>query len=158
MIRKLRFASSTLLVLAASTVFAMPVLGGSVLYVDDDAPMGGDGLTWDTSYRFLQDALLFAAEPENGVSEIKVAQGVYQPDKDEGNPKGSGLRNKTFQLVDGILFLGGYAGIGADDPDARDIELYETILSGDLLGQTSRTMKRTVFTLLLVRVHLKAHY
>ncbi len=31
--------------------------GGDVLYVDDDAPPGGDGTSWNTPYRFLQDAM-----------------------------------------------------------------------------------------------------
>lgn len=108
--------------------------GEIVLHVDDDAPLGGDGLSWETAYRFLQDALMFAAEPENGVSEIRTAQGIYTPDRSEDNPKGDGVREGTFQLINGVSLLGGYAGIGADDPDERDIELYETILSGDLLG------------------------
>ena len=28
---------------------------GPVVYVDDDAPPDGDGLSWATAYRFLQD-------------------------------------------------------------------------------------------------------
>lgn len=108
--------------------------GEIVLHVDDDAPAGGDGLSWETSYRFLQDALMFAAEPESGVSEIRTAQGVYKPDRSEKSPKGDGGREGTFQLINGVSLLGGYAGIGAADPDDRDIEIYETILSGDLLG------------------------
>jgi predicted outer membrane repeat protein len=51
--------------------------GGNVLYVDDDAPPAGDGLSWNTAYRFLQDALADAAG--GGVAEIRVAQGVYTP-------------------------------------------------------------------------------
>ena len=115
--------------------------GEFVLHVDDDAPAGGDGHTWKTAYRFLQDALMFAAEPENGVSEIRTAQGVYRPDRTENNPKGDGDREGTFQLINGVSLLGGYAGIGADDPDERDIELYETILSGDLLGDDEADFK-----------------
>ncbi len=34
---------------------------GTILYVDDDAPLNGDGLSWDTAFRFLQDALADAA-------------------------------------------------------------------------------------------------
>ncbi|MDD5454757.1 MAG: right-handed parallel beta-helix repeat-containing protein, partial [Candidatus Ratteibacteria bacterium] len=34
----------------------------------------------------------------------------------------------------GVAVKGGYAGIGAQDPNARDIVAYPTILSGDLLG------------------------
>jgi len=30
--------------------------------------------------------------------------------------------------------MGGYAGLGEKNPDARDVKLFETILSGDLLG------------------------
>ncbi|MCH8823532.1 MAG: right-handed parallel beta-helix repeat-containing protein [Planctomycetes bacterium] len=105
---------------------------GGVLFVDDDAGAGGDGLTWNTAYHFLQDALTTASQ--GGVSEIHVAQGTYKPDRNEANPKGTGDREATFSLVNSVSLMGGYAGIGADDPDAQDFELYETILSGDLLG------------------------
>ncbi len=105
---------------------------GGVLRVDDDASPAGDGLTWDTAYRFLQDALADASG--GGISEIRVAQGTYKPDRDEANPDGTGDREASFHLINGVALMGGYAGIGADDPDARDIELYETIFSGDLLG------------------------
>ncbi|MBA7645390.1 hypothetical protein ES703_53146 [subsurface metagenome] len=33
-----------------------------------------------------------------------------------------------------MTLYGGYAGFGAPDPNARNVELYETILSGDLDG------------------------
>lgn len=51
-----------------------------ILYVDDSVPQSGDGSSWTTAYRFLQDALAFAAQPANGVTEIRVAQGLYKPD------------------------------------------------------------------------------
>ncbi len=41
-------------------------------------------------------------------------------------------RKATFQLKYGVVIKGGYAGFGELDPNARDIEAYETILSGDL--------------------------
>lgn len=106
--------------------------GGSVIYVDDDAPAGGNGTSWDMAYRFLQDALTDAAD--GGVSELRVGQGTYKPDRDETNPDGTGDREATFELLNGVALMGGYAGIGAKDPDARDIELYVTTCSGDLLG------------------------
>ena len=108
------------------------VHAGSVLYVDDDAPPDGDGTDWKKAYRFVQDALADAFQ--GGVSEIRVAQGVYQPDRTEAIPDGTGDREASFQLINGVTLMGGYAGIGADDPDERDIDLYETTLSGDLLG------------------------
>jgi hypothetical protein len=103
---------------------------GTVIHVDDDAAAGGDGVSWGTAFRFLQDAL--AAGP--GVTEIRVAQGIYRPDRSEASPGGTGDRQAKFQLASGQAVRGGYAGIGAPDPDARDTELYETVLSGDLLG------------------------
>ncbi|MCH8150751.1 MAG: hypothetical protein IH830_00075 [Planctomycetes bacterium] len=108
----------------------------TVLYVDDDAPPGGDGTSWNTAYRFLQDAVTDASG--GGISEVRVGQGTYQPDRDELNPLGTGNREATFQLINGVALMGGYAGFGAPDPDARDIELYETILSGDLNGDDGR--------------------
>ncbi len=105
---------------------------GGVLYVDDDAPLGGDGTSWDTAYRFLQDALEDASG--GGITEVRVGQGTYKPDRDEANPDGTGDRAATVQLLNGVAIMGGYAGIGAKDPDARDIELFKTSLSGDLLG------------------------
>ena len=106
------------------------VQAGTVLHVDDDAPLGGDGLSWDTAYRFLQDALADAA----GVTEIRVAQGTYKPDQDEAGNVTSGDRQATFQLINGVALMGGFAGLGAPTPDDRDITGFETILSGDLLG------------------------
>ena len=44
------------------------------------------------------------------------------------------IRSATFQLIDGVALMGGFAGVNAPDPDERDIGLYETLLSGDLLG------------------------
>jgi hypothetical protein len=100
------------------------------LYVDDDAPIGGDGSTWDEALRFLQDALL-AAGP--GVR-VKVAGGIYRPDASSAHPDGTGDRETSFILADGVRILGGYAGQGAADPDERNPDLYETMLSGDLNG------------------------
>jgi predicted outer membrane repeat protein len=45
-----------------------------------------------------------------------------------------GDRTATFGLIDAVALRGGYAGCSAPDPDARDIQLYLTALSGDLLG------------------------
>ena len=101
-----------------------------ILRVDDDAPPGGNGLSWPTAYRFLQDALADAAV--SGVNEIRAAQGLYKPDQSEANPNGTGDREAKFQMLHGLSLVGGYAGIGAKDPNARDYELYETILSGDI--------------------------
>ena len=106
---------------------------GRVIYVDDDAPPGGDGSSWATAYTFLQDALAEAAATEETV-EIRIAQGTYQPDRDAANPGGTGDREASFELPSGLTLAGGYAGVGATEPNARDWEAHLTILSGDLLG------------------------
>ncbi|MHC4970667.1 MAG: right-handed parallel beta-helix repeat-containing protein [Planctomycetota bacterium] len=123
-----------LLSLTAACLLANVARAGTTLHVDDDAPPGGDGLSWVTAYRFLQDSLADAAASGGAVTEIRVAQGVYTPDRDEGDPDGSGDQDATFQLLDDVALVGGYAGIDAPDPDARDTAAYEAILSGDLAG------------------------
>ena len=120
--------------LAVALAIASPLHAGAVLFVDDDAPAGGDGSNWTTALRFLRDALAEAAEPVSRVSEIRVAQGTYRPDRIEAVPDGTGDREATFALLSGVALRGGYAGAGEPDPDARDVELYATILSGDLLA------------------------
>ncbi|MHC4158283.1 MAG: hypothetical protein ACYSSO_04300 [Planctomycetota bacterium] len=102
---------------------------GDVIYVDTDATGADDGTNWTNAYNYLQDGLADA----NSGDEIKVAWGTYKPDANSDNPSGSGYRTATFQLISGVAIYGGYAGYGEPDPNARDIEIYETILSGDLV-------------------------
>ena len=65
--------------------------------------------------------------------------GTYKPDQDEAGSIMPGGRAATFQLINGLALMGGFAGIGAPDPDERGIELHETILSGDLAGNDGGT-------------------
>ena len=103
-----------------------------VLYVDDDAPSGGEGASWQSAFRYLQDALSYAANPQTAVMEIRVAQGTYKPD--QGANQTPGNRNAVFTIPDGIALRGGYAGLMSNDPDKRDWHTFPTILTGDLLG------------------------
>lgn len=108
-------------------------LGQTIVYVDDDASTSGDGQSWATAYDDLQDALAEAST--NGlISEIRVAGGTYRPDCMPDPCVGTnGSREATFQLLDGVAIKGGYRGLaGGGDPDDRDIEVFETTLSGDL--------------------------
>jgi hypothetical protein len=104
-----------------------------IIYVDDDANGLNDGSSWPNACRFLQDALAYARSDPNA-NEIHVAQGIYKPDANSADPNGSGDRYATFELIDGVSLIGGYAGLCKPDPNIRDIQLYETILSGDLNG------------------------
>ncbi|NIP26626.1 MAG: hypothetical protein GWN67_16855, partial [Phycisphaerae bacterium] len=101
-----------------------------VLYVDNGVNNSGanQGRSWSDAFTDLQKALGIAQEYSQ-IEEIRVAQGVYTP----ALPF-SGWRQATFQLVNGVAVKGGYAGFGEPDPNARDIEAYETVLSGDLNG------------------------
>src|SRR5678816_3990608 len=131
-----RIALLSCCALCGITAAASPSNAAVTIYVDDDAATGGDGLTWDTAYAHLKSALAYASNPVQGVSEIHVAQGIYRPDESEAAPNGTGNKTLTFQLPSGIAVRGGYAGIapGYPDPDARDFDAYQSILSGDLLG------------------------
>ena len=102
---------------------------GKIIYVETGAPGANDGSSWADAYNDLQDALADANTAEKPV-EILVAQGIYKPD--EGATMTLEDRSESFQLINGVSIFGGYAGIGEVDSDARDIDLYETILSGDL--------------------------
>ncbi|MBN2313498.1 MAG: hypothetical protein JXM79_06180 [Sedimentisphaerales bacterium] len=101
------------------------------LYVDDDAIGANDGTSWDNAYTFLQEALGDAKLAEKPV-EIRVAQGVYRPNGGLMAIPEFDWRTTTFELINGVTLEGGYAGLGEADPNARDVGLYETILSGDL--------------------------
>ncbi|MBN1510151.1 MAG: hypothetical protein JW955_25110, partial [Sedimentisphaerales bacterium] len=99
-----------------------------VLYVDDDGPEDGDGSSWSRAYKHLQDALGCAKVGH----EIRVAQGTYRPDQGQG--LASGDTEAVFTLIYGVAVRGGYAGLGASDPNQRDVRTYATVLSGDLAG------------------------
>ncbi len=126
--------TSVALTLAVAGFLGVRAHAGGILFVDDGAPLGGDGLTWDTAYRHLQDALADAEASAGTVTEIRVAQGVYKPDQDEAGIVTPGDREASFALVDGVALRGGFAGIGATDPDQQDPASHEAILSGDLAG------------------------
>lgn len=106
-------------------------ISAKIIYVDDNAVGGNDGTSWSDAYNFLQDALADANTAEKPV-EIRIAQGIYTPDWGDGILRGD--PNMAFRLIDGVTIKGGFAGIIGIDPDERDIESYETVLSGDLNG------------------------
>ena len=122
----------TFAILVACLLFVIPCQARTI-FVDSNATGTNDGSSWANAYRFLQDALT-DANSSGDVNEIRVAQGIYKPDCNSADPNGSGDREATFQLVNGVSLMGGYAGVGELDPNGRDIGLYESVLSGDLKG------------------------
>jgi hypothetical protein len=130
--RKMRSKAIPMILAAALFLAATPVVSSGnprIIYVDDDAVAPGDGSSWQTAYRFLQDALA-DAEPSAGPVEIRVALGVYKPDGGAGIEPGD--RTATFRLLSGVTIMGGYAGHGEPDPNAWDPTAYVAILHGDL--------------------------
>jgi len=120
-----------LLCMLVMVMAARTDVAGSVIYVDDDAVGANNGSSWADSYAYLQDALADAETAEKPV-EIRVAQGFYRPD--QGLEVTLGSSSVSFRLVNDVILRGGFAGLGASDPDARDFEIYETVLTGDLAG------------------------
>ena len=117
--------STQLSVTTVLAVFLLPGLCfGGVITVDAGATGNNDGSSWPDAYRQLQSGLAVASSGD----EIRVAQGLYKPAGVFGD------RAATFQLLNGVTVQGGYAGLSAPDPNIRDIDVYETILSGDLNG------------------------
>jgi len=113
-------------------LFFCALLEGScvaaTIHVDGRASGGGDGSSWAEALEFLQDALGMARRGD----EIRVAAGVYYPDRNTDMPEGSRDTSAAFVLVDGVVLRGGYAGMGAADPNERDFDAFESVLSGDL--------------------------
>ncbi len=113
-------------VCAASALLAAAVSAQPIVYVDVDAPAGGEGGSWAEAYRSLHQALS-AATLEPAIEEIWVAEGVYTPDR------GLGDRDDAFELVSGVSLYGGFAG-NETSVDERVPGAHPTVLSGDFAG------------------------
>jgi len=149
MAKNANFIKKALILISVAVLVSTAAAADKVVYVDADAVGANNGTNWENAYLCLQDALediiedlLSATFPEEQTGyEIRVANGIYKPDRrtSEG-PDGrtlitsSGDWTDTFVLMMDTTMKGGYAGYGEPDPNARDINLYETILSGDLYG------------------------
>ena len=94
----------------------------STIYVDASSPgPTHNGTSWGNAYADLRMALGPAVSGDT----INVADGTYKPTATTD-------RTKSFQLKTGVGIYGGYAGYGAGNLDARDVEAYPTILSGEI--------------------------
>lgn len=122
------------LIFTGALLLCVTASQAAVVFVDSRASTCGDGQSWATAYKYLQDALTAARNSGGTISEIRVAVGTYQPDRDCAHPTGSRSRTATFQLLNNVALRGGYAGSSAPEPGARDTVANVTILSGDLAG------------------------
>jgi predicted outer membrane repeat protein len=113
-----------------------------IIYVDDDADGFNLGTSWENALNSLQDALLLAYFSDGPV-EIRVAEGVYTPDRGLGIRPGD--QNASFELINGVTIKGGYNVTTSGDRGGprnyiRDTNLFKSVLSGDLNADDDRGM------------------
>ncbi len=97
----------------------------ALYYVDMNAPIGGNGYSWNTAFNNLQDALFNAVSGDS----IWVAQGVYYPDIGGGHVNNN--RSASFILKNGVSVYGGFNATETQ-LNQRNPETNVTILSGDI--------------------------
>ena len=98
-------------------------------YVNGDVASSGDGTSWATAVKTIEEGLNIC-----GAEEVWVATGTYKPTKDPfGNASPSNPRDKTFYIKDGIEIYGGFAGTETL-LSQRNITANITTLSGDFNG------------------------
>lgn len=108
----------------------VPDAAGQV-YVDDDAPPGGDGLSWQTAFRDVQqgfDALGGATRWT-----VLIAGGTYLAPNDFISVRG-GFHAEVTGVASGtvVVIRGGFAGLSdPDHPDTYNPSAYVTLLDGD---------------------------
>jgi len=110
-------------------VFVCPT--ATTFYVDQSVSSSGNGTSWATAFKTLDEAL-FVAHTCPNVTTINVAAGTYKPTK---KPFDGGVelilsneRFNTFHIPSNVAMYGGYPSGGG----TRDVAANPTILSGDL--------------------------
>ncbi len=103
-----------------------------IIYVNDNSTCNAltdtCGLTWQTAFPHLQDALVVATVNNN----IWLAQGVYYPDDNASNDN-DGNRNAVFYMVDQVGLYGGFGDdLLATQLSDADYKNNITVLSGDI--------------------------
>ncbi len=106
----------------ATTVLAASgsLSGATILRVDGDSGSpAGNGDSWSTAYKYLQDALAEATENATQLNPYNIwvtATGTanpYRPDRSAATPNGSDPidRTATFRLARNIAVYGGFLGL-----------------------------------------------
>lgn len=111
----------------ASLLNAAPAsaANGTIWHVNQESESPGDGRSWKSAFRSLQDALSAAT---NG-DEIWVAQGIYYPDSIDVK--------KSFALKEDVAVFGGFKGSETTRAQ-RDFRHNVTTLSGNI-GKGDKT-------------------
>jgi hypothetical protein len=105
--------------------FSIQGTGGAsptLIYVDETASGANDGTSWANAYTSFQSAL--SSTCLDAGDSVLVAKGTYIPSS------GSTLRRRTFNLVEGVKYFGGFPN-GGGAWSTRNFTTNRTILSGD---------------------------
>ena len=86
--RTYRLFCGTIVSLAALFCMNSPTFGDRI-YVDGSLSVCGDGVSWSTAYKYLQDALDDASGVTNDEIWVKGSE-TYYPDENCANPGGTG--------------------------------------------------------------------
>lgn len=78
-------------------------------------------------------SLFTACQPAAAGDEIHVAQGIYRSSRSFRMPYECPAMSQQFEFKYGVYVKGGFAGCRSESPDVHDVDLYKTVLSGDLL-------------------------
>ena len=119
------YISSTVMTLVILCLFSIPFAYAETIYVDLAATGPHDGTSWNDAHVDLQPAIEAAAPGDD----IWVATGTYSPTTWPNG--GNGDRERHFSLKNGVTVYGGFAGTETSLRE-RDVEINETILSGDI--------------------------
>lgn len=101
---------------------------GQVVYVDDDAAPGGDGRSWESAVRTIQEAMEIARGAPVWEREIRIAEGVYFVVPPGGDPA------IAFEPTSGMVFRGGFGRSLTADRNSgewvQDPGRYATVVDG----------------------------
>ncbi|TVR89058.1 MAG: DUF1565 domain-containing protein, partial [Saprospirales bacterium] len=107
--------------LVLTLLFTAGNVFSQIIYVSTAGDDGNTGDSWAQAYRTLFHAI-DQADPGD---DIWVAAGTYYPTFNSSD------RDASFFLLNGVAIYGGFAGTETE-LSQRNIELNETILSGDI--------------------------
>ncbi|MFA7485935.1 MAG: S8 family serine peptidase, partial [Phycisphaerae bacterium] len=116
---------------SASVNTCVDCWSGSIIYVDPNAPVGGNGRSWSSAYKNIQTAIDAAERDVNCPSrEIWIKTGEYKPVNDTGVPY---WYNYSFELFDDLSLIGHFEGC-ENRPAERKLNnpAFETILQGQI--------------------------